>query len=125
MIFPSNCSHLEYYIILSYDDVRGKNYHTFSTFKKLYIAIKKLFNLDFTNTVSIDTISFNVMPKAWKQNKDDFINNVSDKYYTSGLITEEDKYYSEILVDAFNRHAWRAAYFISTFLNIENADYKT
>ena len=36
-----------------------------------------------------------------------------------------DKYYSEMLVDAFNRHPWRAAYFISAFMNIENSDYRT
>ena len=65
------------------------------------------------------------MPHAWKQNKDDFITNVTGKYYALGEISEDDKYYAEILVDAFNRHAWRAAYFISAFLNIENSDYQT
>lgn len=85
----------------------------------------ELFRLDFTNSVTIDGITFNVMPRAWKQNKDDFITNVSGKYFSAGEISEEDKYFAEILVDAFNRHAWRAAYFISAFLNIEQTDYRT
>ena len=50
---------------------------------------------------------------------------MSARYYTSGKLTEEDKYYAEMLVDAFNRHPWRAAYFISAFLTIEYSDYKT
>ena len=123
--FPSNWKHLEYYIIPTYTDVRNKNYSMFPIFKKLYHAITQLFRLDFTNSVSIDGINFKVMPHAWKQNKDDFITNVTGKYYALGEISEDDKYYAEILVDAFNRHAWRAAYFISAFLNIENSDYQT
>ncbi len=125
VIFPANWNHLEYYVIPTYYDVRNKDYSDFPTFNKLYSAITKLYNLDFTNTVTIDSVTFKVMPKAWKQNKDDFITNVSNKYYSCGQLTTEDKYYAEILVDAFNRHAWRAAYFISAFLNIEQTDYKT
>ena len=78
--FPSNWKHLEYYIIPTYTDVRNKNYSMFPIFKKLYHAITQLFRLDFTNSVSIDGINFKVMPHAWKQNKDDFITNVTGKY---------------------------------------------
>lgn len=123
--FPCNWCHLEYYIIPTYQDVREKDYSSFPKFKKLHSAISKLFDLDFTNNVTVDNVNFKVMPKAWKQNKDDFISNVSGKYYSSGQLTEDDKYYAEILVDAFNRHSWRAAYFISSFLTIEKSDYKT
>ena len=125
VVFPDNWSHLEYYAIPTYSDVRKKDYSDFPTFQKLYHSMKELFRLDFTNSVTIDGITFSVMPRAWKQNKDDFITNVSGKYYSAGEISEEDKYYAEILVDAFNRHAWRAAYFISAFLNIEQTDYRT
>ncbi|MCQ2972309.1 MAG: hypothetical protein MJ209_03350 [archaeon] len=106
-------------------DVINKDYSDFPNFEKLYLAMKKLFELDFSNSISIDNVTFKVMPKAWKQNKDDFIKNVSGKYYSTGQLTETDKIYSEILVDAFNRYPWRAAYFISAFMNIENKDYRT
>ena len=122
---PSNWAHLEYYVIPSYTDVINKDYSDFPNFKKLYVAMKKLFELDFSNSITIDNATFKVMPKAWPKNKEEFIKTVSSKYYSTGQLTETDKYYSEILVDAFNRHPWRAAYFISAFMNIENNDYRT
>lgn len=125
ILFPNEWSHLEYYIIPTYEDVQNKDYSDFPTFKKLYHSIKLLFNEYFTATKRIQNVDFKVMRKAWKQNKDDFINNVSLPLLQRGIFTAEDKYYSEKLVDAFNRHAWRAAFFISAFLNIENSDYRT
>jgi hypothetical protein len=125
LIFPDQWSHLEYYAIPAYSDVRKKDYSDFPIFEKLHHSITKLFRLDFTKTVTVDNIEFKVMPTAWKQNKDNFITNVSGKYFSTGEISEEDKYFAEILVDAFNRHPWRAAYFISAFLNIEQTDYRT
>jgi len=123
--FPSDWNHLEYYIIPSYTDVINKDYTNFPNFKKLYSAMKKIFELDFSNSITIDDVAFKVMPRAWEKNKEEFIKNVSGKYYSTGDLTETDKYYSEILVDAFNRHPWRAAFFISAFMNIENSDYRT
>lgn len=122
---PSDWNHLEYYVIPSYIDVVNKDYSDFPNFNKLYLAMKKLFELDFSKSITIDDLTFKVMPKAWKQNKEEFIKNVSGKYYSTGQLTETDKYYLEFLVDAFNRHPWRAAFFISAFLNIENSDYRT
>lgn len=123
--FPVEWSHLEYYVIPTYEEIRNKNYSLFPKFAKLYHAMTRLFQLDFSRTITINNINFNVMPSAWKRNKNDFITDVTAKYYSSGAITQEDKYYAEILVDAFNRHPWRAAYFISAFLNIEQTDYYT
>lgn len=122
--FPDNWKHLEYYVIPTYDDVRIANYSEFPKFKKLYDSVKKIFELEFTDEVTIGEKCFKVMPEAWEKKKDDFISAVSDKYYKMGIITEENKYYIEKLVDAFNRYSWRAAYFISAFLNIENTDYR-
>ncbi len=122
--FPSDWSHLEYYVIPTYIDVRNSDYSDFPTFLKLYTAIKKLFNAEFTREVTIENVSFKVMPRAWKQNKDDFINSVSNRLYSTGVFNEEDKFFAEQLVDAFNRHPWRAAYFISAYLNIEHTDYR-
>ena len=123
--FPPEWEHLEYYIIPTYDDVLHKDYSEFPIFHKLYHAMKILFKEYFTVTRNIAGHDFKVMAKAWKQNKDDFINKVSNPLLKDGIFTSEDKFYSEQLVDAFNRHAWRAAYFISAFMNIENSDYHT
>lgn len=124
-VFPNQWTHLEYYIIPNYEDVLNSNYKDFIKFKKLYTAIHKIFNYYFTNEFVVENVTFKVMPKAWKQNKDDFIKNVSSPLYSKQIITIEDKFFIEKLVDAFNRHAWRAAYFISAFMNITNTDYRT
>lgn len=123
--FPSDWEHLEYYIIPSYTEVINKDYSYFPRFQELYLSMKKLFELDFSNTITIDSVTFKVLPKAWEKNKEGFIENVSGKYYSNGQLTSEDKYNLEMLVDAFNRHPWRAAFFISAFMNIENIDYRT
>ena len=122
---PHDWSHLEYYIIPLYTEVINKDYSDFPKFEKLYLAMKKLFELEFSNSITIDDVTFKVLPKAWDKNKEGFIENVSSKYYSNDQLTADDKYYLEKLVDAFNRHPWRAAYFISAFMNIENIDYKT
>lgn len=122
--FPAQWSHLEYYVIPTYVDVQNRDYANFPKFSKLYKAMKKLFDNEFTKEITIDKVLFKVMPKAWKRNKDDFINSVSNRLYSLGIFNEEDRFYAEKLVDAFNRHAWRAAYFISAYLNIEYADYR-
>ncbi len=122
--FPDQWNHLEYYVIPNYEDAINISYSDFPKFEKLYIAMQKVYLNSFTNEFTIENVTFKVMPKAWKQNKDDFINNVSQPLYLKGIITIEDKFYIEMLVDAFNRHAWRAAYFISSYMNITNTDYR-
>lgn len=123
--FPSDWDHLEYYVIPLYNDVLNNDYSDFPKFQKLYLAMKKLFELEFSNPITIDNVTFKVLPKAWEKNKEGFIENVSGKYYSDHKLTAEEKKELEDLVDAFNRHPWRAAFFISAFMNIENIDYRT
>ena len=122
--FPSQWNHLEYYIIPLYTEVVNKDYSDFPRFEELYLAMKKIFELEFSNSITIDTVTFNVLPKAWEQKKEDFIKSVFSKY-TSTQLTEDDKNYLDKLIDAFNRNPRRAAFFISAFMNIENSDYRT
>ena len=123
--FTAQWGHLEYYVIPNYTDILENNYSDFAKFEILCSCMKKLFETQFTKLQDIDDTTFQVMPKAWKQNKDDFIENVSKPLYMQGILTSDERFYAERLVDAFNRHAWRAAYFISAFMNIYNKDYYT
>jgi len=125
VLFPQEWSHLEYYIIPNYDDTLRSDFSDFNKFNKLYIAMSKVFETEFSKNYTIQNTTFKVMSKAWKQNKEDFINSVSRRLLDEGKINLEDKYYIEMLVDAFNRHAWRAAFFISAYLNIKYTDYRT
>lgn len=116
--FSDKWSHLEFYAIPNLHDITVNNFNEFSKFSILVSAMEKLYTEYFTKDVSIKNTTFKVMPKAWKQNKDDFIKNVSDPLTNKGVLSTDEKFYAERLVDAFNRHAWRAAYFISAYMNI-------
>ncbi len=117
---PENWQHLECYLTPNLRDVQSKQLDEFLKFKILDSAIRKAYEHEYTNTVVINSTSFKAMPKVWKQNKDDFIKNVSFRLYNEGILDEDEKYSLERLVDAFNRNAWRAAYYISSYMSIEH-----
>lgn len=121
---PENWQHLECYLTPNLWDVQNNQFDEFFEFKILDSAIRKTYEHEYTNTVIIDSVSFKAMPKAWKQNKDDFINDVSLRLYNEGVLCEAERYSLERLVDAFNRHAWRAAYYIGSYISIEH-DYNS
>lgn len=120
---PKKWSHLEFYAIPNLHDILNNCFSDFPKFSTLESAMRKLFHQYFLKTVNIDGIDFKVMERAWKQNKDSFITDVTDPMFSQGILSETEKLYAETLVDAFNRHAWRAAYFISAYINIKS-DYK-
>lgn len=116
---PEKWSHLEFYAIPNLYDISNNHFSDFPKFSTLESAMRKLFHQYFVKKVSIDGIDFKVMKHAWKQNKDSFITNVTEPMFSEGILSESEKLYAETLVDAFNRHAWRAAYFISAYMNIK------
>lgn len=122
--FPDSWKHLEFYVIPNYTDALQEDYFYFQKFQKLYNAMKKVFDNTFSNTATIDRVNFKVLPKAWPQNKEDFINQVTGPLFNSETIDSDEKYMIELLVDAFNRHGWRAAYFISSYMTITHFDYR-
>ena len=40
------------------------------------------------------------------------------------IISSDEKNAIEKLVDAFNRHPWRASFFVSSYMNINDNNYK-
>lgn len=117
---PKRWNHLEYYAIPNLHDISINNLSEFPKFSILESAMRKLFDKYFVKNVNINGTDFKVMERAWKQNKDSFITNVTDPMFSEGVLSESEKLYAETLVDAFNRHAWRAAYFISAYMNIKS-----
>ncbi len=116
---PLKWKHLEFYVIPNLQDITNDSFAQFRKFSILKSAMSKLFTKYFTKTVIISNTPFLVMERAWKQNKDDFISCVTSPMFADGILSEDEKLYAEMLVDAFNRHAWRAAYFISAYMNIK------
>lgn len=102
---PDRWSHLEFYVIPNLNDVYRSSFSEFSNFFILQSTMVKLFKKYFTETVVISDVEFSAMKRAWKQNKDDFISEVTNPMFTDGILSEEEKLYAEMLVDAFNRHA--------------------
>ena len=121
---PKRWEHLECYTIPNLQDVSSKEISDFEKFQILDSAMRKVFEHEFSKNVTISGTDFRVMPKAWKQNKDVFIRLVSLPMYQNGVLTEEERFSIERLVDAFNRHAWRAAYYISSYMTIDK-DYNS
>jgi len=120
IVMPKKWEHLEFYIIPNLYDITNNNISDFPKFSILETAMKKLFDKYFVKNITIDEIDFKVMDKAWEQNKNNFISNVTDPMFSTGILSESEKFYAETLVDAFNRHAWRAAFFISSYMNIKS-----
>lgn len=116
---PEEWSHLECYLIPNVNDVMSKNFNDFSEFQILNSAMEKTYNNQFSKEVVLRGEIFKVLSCAWKQNKDNFINNVSEPLYSAGVLNENERFMLERLVDAFNRHAWRAAFYISAYMNVE------
>lgn len=84
----------------------------FPKFRMLINAIEKIWDRYYIKHQEIDGIQINSMAHAWPQNKESFIDEVTKPMLNAGQIDLDEKFYLDRLVDAFNRHAWRAAYFI-------------
>ena len=112
--------HLEFFAIPTLQDISNNCFFEFPTFSILDSAMRKLFDEFFIADVTIYNTDFKVMQSAWGRNKDSFICNVTEPLFRANQLTEDEKLNAEKLVDAFNRHSWRAAYFISSYINIQS-----
>ena len=118
---PDKWSHLECYVIPNLDDIQENDFSSFfPKFSTLKNAMEKLFKEYYTKEIKLPNgQKFKGMKKAWPKNKDEFIKVVSLELFNANKINEAEKFSAEKLVDAFNRHPWRAAYFISSYMNIK------
>jgi hypothetical protein len=114
--------HLESYILPTYDDIMSGNLNDFPRFKELKRSIGKLFDLYFTEVSEINGKELRYMKKSWPIKK---FRKITSTLVANGKIEIEDKGRLDLLVDAFNRHPWRAAYFIWSICNIDKTnDYR-
>lgn len=120
----------DFYLVPNYDDLKNKNFDDFPKFKNLFVAMEKVYELSFTSSVSLvtkenQTINIKCQSSTFAQNREKFSKNTLDQWISEGNITEEDKFYIERLVDAFNRFPWRAAFFISSIFIAFTKSYET
>ncbi len=115
---PQKWKHLEFYVIPNILEIQNDILTDYPKFHILNSTVNILFSRFFTKEIVIEDTVFNVMERAWKQNKNDFISLITNPMYSNNELSESEKIAAETLVDAFNRHAWRAAYYISSLMNL-------
>ena len=117
-------SFIEFYLLPSYDDLLERNLKEFPKFDRLLAAMEKTWNTYFTNSILLDGTEIRTMKRAWPQNKDSFIKFVSGPLERERCLTHEERFSLDRLVDAFNRHSWRAAFFIWCIMMVRFKDYR-
>ena len=115
---------VEFYLLPSYDDLLKKDFVEFPRFYTLFTAMEKVWKEYFTMSIDLNDIEIKFMKKAWPQNKDEFISEVSRPLLDKKVINSDEQFSIEGLVDAFNRHPWRAAFFVWSIMTIWSKDYR-
>ncbi|MBA7493507.1 hypothetical protein ES702_04066 [subsurface metagenome] len=121
--FEGKWDYLDLFLLPSYKDVTNRNFVDFPKFNTLFNVMKKIWKIFFVNEKEICEIKIKSMKKAWPVKKDDFIQKVSYPLFEDGKIDIHERESVERLVDAFNRHSWRAAYFIWSIMTVFEKDY--
>ncbi|MFC1789651.1 hypothetical protein ACFLYY_01595 [Patescibacteria group bacterium] len=114
---------LEFFLMPTYNDVKKKDFSDFPKFKNLFTAIEKIWNIYFRIVTEIDNVKIKTMAKSWPAAKDDFINSVTYPLFLRKKLSLDERLAIERLVDAFNRHSWRASFFIWSIMTIFEKDY--
>lgn len=114
----------EFYLLPTYEELLRNDFDDFTKFKNLFDAMKKIFNNNYSKTFSINGENIHYIPSgnSLGSSKDQFINKMDDLIQKK-IITINDKYILERLVDAFNRLPTRAAFFISSIMLAFDYDY--
>ena len=118
-------SFLEFYVLPTYNEVLNRQVSSFPKFSALLGSISKLWQLEFTQTVTVDDVAFHGLSRAWPVNEIDFRNQklIPLANNPANNFSMDDVYQIERLVDAFNRHGWRASYFIWSICTMYDYDY--
>lgn len=117
-------NYLEFFLLPTYQEIISKKFSDFPKFKKLFVSIKKIWKICFTEKSVLDKkMKIQVMPKKWPEAKDNFIKEISYPLFVKKKISLIERNNIERLIDAFNRHSWRAAFFIWSIMSIFEKDY--
>jgi len=114
-------SFIDFTLLPTAEEIRSGSLDAFPKFRVLFSAMRKLWTVYYTKNIETDSGAFRSMESAWESNKENFIKDVSTPMLNMegvNRFTPEEKNSSEALVDAFNRHAWRAAFFIWSIMTL-------
>ncbi len=117
--------YLDFFILPTYEEIINEDLDDFPKFKTLYGGMKKIWKIYFTDEQELEDMKIKSLKKAWPQAKDNFMKEITFPLYKKGKLTLEEKQNIDRLVDAFNRHSWRAAFFIWSIMSLHEKDYRT
>ena len=120
-----NWSFMEFFLLPTYQDIKDNDFSQFKKFSELYSSMKKIWDIEYVNHVEIEHHNFKSLEVAWDKNKEKLRENklLKLEQNSENNFNREDTYQIERLVDAFNRHPWRACYFIWAVFTIKDFDY--
>ncbi|MFC1711196.1 hypothetical protein ACFLZ1_01280 [Patescibacteria group bacterium] len=120
-------SHLEYYILPTYNDLLDGKLDNFPKFKKLYNVMMKFFKIFYTEELKLNKGRIKLLPSGTfmtTSNGDQF-RAKTENLRAERKITSEEKETIDLLLDAFNRYPPRVRIFITFICNINcNNDYR-
>ena len=121
----SKWDHLDFFLLPTYDDVKEENFSDFPKFKKLFEAMKIIWNEEFTVETTFKTSVIHSMEGAWPDKKEKFMTDITGKLVSDGKMNSTQKTNIDRLVDMFNRSPPRTSYFIWSIMSIKDTDYKS
>jgi len=116
-------SYFEFFLLPTYHEVSNKVFADFPKFNGLFGAMEKIWQFCFTKVDDIRGMKIRTLPNAWPAAKDQFITDITKPLFTDNKINVDERNDIERLVDAFNRHSWRSAFFIWSIMSIFEKDY--
>lgn len=116
--------YLEFFLLPNYEDILKKDFSQFPKFSKLYQSMDKIWKYFFTEKQNLQGMTIRTMKKSFPQSKDEFMKKITYPLYKSKKITLDELQNIDRLVDAFNRHSWRSAFFIWSIMSISEKDYR-
>lgn len=118
-------SFFDFFLIPTYSDIKNETLGDFSKYSLLYTTLQKIKPVYFKNycTLEGETKKIHYMDKSWPQDRDSFRNKVILKLEEKNILKSNEGHSLGRLVDAFNRHGWRAAFYSWIILNTKDDDY--
>lgn len=120
-----NYKFYEFFLLPTYDEVKSQTISGFSRFARLFGAIEKIWNLEFTQRESFEGKEVRSMHSghSWPATRDKFVRHLNTKHVPNNL-TADEAHELGLLVDMFDRFPPRAAGFVWSVMSLLTLDYE-
>ena len=121
------CEFYLFFLLPTYEEIKTKSLEDFPKMSRLLSAVKKIYDLDFTerHVIAGKEIRSMKVGKSWPQTRDEFVRYLSRGYVSDGRLSETEAYELGLLTDMFDRFPPRAAGFIWCVMAIDTLDFES